>query len=30
MKDWAEAFIVAAFVTIFIGWGVYTILWIWS
>jgi hypothetical protein len=30
MRDWAEAFIVAAFVTIFVVWGTYTIIWIWS
>ena len=30
MRDWAEAFIVAAFVTIFIVWGTFTIIWIWS
>jgi hypothetical protein len=30
MWDWAEAFIVAAFVIAFIVWGVFTILWIWQ
>jgi hypothetical protein len=30
MKDWVEAFIVAAFVIIFIVWGTFTILWIWQ
>ena len=30
MQDWAEALIVAAFVTIFIVWGTFTILWIWG
>jgi hypothetical protein len=30
MRDWAEALIVAAFVTIFIVWGTFTIIWIWS
>ena len=30
MKDWAEAFIVAAFVIIFIVWGTFTLVWIWS
>jgi hypothetical protein len=30
MWDWAEAFIAAAFVIVFIVWGVFTILWIWQ
>jgi len=30
MKDWVEAFIVAAFLVIFVVWGTFTILWIWS
>jgi hypothetical protein len=30
MKDWAEAIFAAAFVTIFIVWGTFTIFWIWS
>jgi hypothetical protein len=30
MKDWAEAFIVAAFIFIFIVWGTFTLVWIWS
>jgi hypothetical protein len=30
MKDWAEAFIVAAFVIIFIVWGTFTLVWIWG
>jgi hypothetical protein len=30
MKDWAEAFIVAAFVTVFVVWGTYTIIWMWG
>ena len=29
MWDWAEAFIVAAFLTIFIVWGTFTLVWIW-
>jgi hypothetical protein len=30
MKDWAEAFIVAAFVIIFIVWGTFTLVWLWG
>ena len=30
MKDWVEAFIVAAFLVIFVVWGTFTIVWIWS
>jgi hypothetical protein len=30
MKDWAEAFIVAAVITAFIVWGTFTILWMWE
>jgi len=30
MCDWAEALIVAAFVTIFVVWGTYTIIWVWG
>jgi hypothetical protein len=30
MKDWAEAFIVAAVIVAFIVWGTFTILWIWG
>jgi hypothetical protein len=30
MKDWAEAIIVAAFIVVFVVWGTYTIIWIWS
>lgn len=30
MKDWVEAFIVAAFVTVFVVWGTYTIIWMWG
>jgi len=30
MKDWVEAFIVAAFVTIFTVWGTFTLIWIWG
>ena len=30
MKDWAEAFIVAAFIVVFVVWGTFTIVWIWS
>jgi hypothetical protein len=30
MKDWVEAFIVAAFLVIFVVWGTFTILWIWQ
>jgi hypothetical protein len=30
MKDWAEAFIVAAFLVIFVVWGTYTLIWIWG
>lgn len=30
MKDWAEAFIVAAVVVAFIVWGTFTILWMWG
>ena len=28
--DWAEAFIVAAFISIFIVWGTFTLVWIWG
>ena len=30
MKDWAEAFIVAAVIVVFIVWGTFTIIWIWG
>jgi hypothetical protein len=30
MKDWAEAFIVAAVIVAFIVWGTFTILWMWG
>jgi len=30
MKDWAEAFIIAAVVVSFIVWGTFTIFWIWQ
>ena len=30
MRDWAEAFIVAAFLVVFVVWGTFTIVWIWS
>ena len=30
MNDWVEALIVAAFVTIFIVWGTFTLIWIWG
>jgi hypothetical protein len=30
MKDWAEAFIVAAFLTIFVVWGTFTLVWLWG
>jgi hypothetical protein len=30
MGDWVDAFIVAAFVIIFLVWGAFTILWIWQ
>lgn len=30
MKDLVEAFIVAAFLIIFVVWGTFTILWIWG
>jgi hypothetical protein len=30
MKDWAEAFIVAAVIAAFIVWGTFTIRWIWG
>jgi hypothetical protein len=30
MKDWAEAFIVAAFIVVFVVWGTFTVVWIWS
>jgi hypothetical protein len=29
MKDWAEAFIIAAVIVTFIVWGTFTIVWIW-
>ena len=30
MRDWAEAFIVAAFLVAFIVWGTFTLVWIWG
>jgi hypothetical protein len=30
MKDWAEAFIVAVFLTIFVVWGTFTLVWLWG
>ncbi len=30
MRDWAEAFLVAAFIVAFVVWGTFTIVWIWS
>jgi hypothetical protein len=30
MRDWAEAFIVAAFLTIFVVWGTFTLVWLWG
>jgi hypothetical protein len=30
MRDWAEAFIVAAFLTVFIIWGTFTLVWLWG
>jgi len=30
MIDWADALIVAAFVTIFVVWGTFTLVWIWG
>ena len=30
MSDWVDAFIVAAFVTIFVVWGTFTLVWIWG
>jgi hypothetical protein len=30
MKDWAEAFIVAAFLVVFIIWGTFTLVWMWG
>lgn len=30
MRDWAEAFIVAAVIVAFIVWGTFTILWMWG
>jgi len=30
MWDWAEAFIVAAFLTIFVVWGTFTLVWLWG
>ena len=30
MKDLVEAFIVAAFLVIFIIWGTFTLVWIWG
>lgn len=30
MRDWAEAFIVAAVIVAFILWGTFTILWMWG
>jgi hypothetical protein len=30
MKDWVEAFIVAAFIVVFVVWGTYTIIWMWG
>jgi hypothetical protein len=28
MQDWAEAFLVAAFIVAFVVWGTFTIFWI--
>jgi hypothetical protein len=30
MKDWAEAFIVAAFLVVFVVWGTFTLVWLWG
>jgi hypothetical protein len=30
MRDLVEAFIVAAFLVIFVVWGTYTLIWIWG
>jgi hypothetical protein len=30
MRDWAEAFVVAAFLTIFVVWGTFTLVWLWG
>jgi hypothetical protein len=30
MRDLVEAFIVAAFLVIFIVWGTFTLIWIWG
>jgi hypothetical protein len=30
MQDWAEVFIIAAFIVAFVVWGTFTILWIWQ
>ena len=30
MKDLVEAFIVATFLVIFVVWGTFTLVWIWS
>jgi hypothetical protein len=30
MWDWAEAFLVAAFITAFVVWGTFTLVWIWG
>ena len=30
MWDWAEAFLVAAFIVAFVVWGTFTVLWIWQ
>lgn len=30
MRDWAEAFIVAAVIVAFIVWGTFTIIWMWG
>ena len=30
MQDWAEAFLVAAFIVAFVVWGTFTIVWIWG
>lgn len=29
MRDWAEAIIAAAFITAFIVWGTFTVVWMW-
>jgi hypothetical protein len=30
MRDWAEAFIVAAFLVVFVVWGTFTLVWLWG